>query len=108
MLNQKNIVAAFQGMHVLPQNIAMYDYQESVTTGQTDRRWTDRQTDARQNDPYVPLCFAGYKFYIQTCPSLSMVALICSDPGVIVKALLALTPLDNACLAMLADRLISS
>ena len=27
-------------------NIAMHDYQESVTTG---------QTDARQSDPYVPL-----------------------------------------------------
>ena len=32
------------------QNIAMQDYQKSVTTG---------QTDARQSDPYVPLCFAG-------------------------------------------------
>ena len=30
------------------------DYQESVTTGQTDG-----QTDAGQSDPYVPLCFAG-------------------------------------------------
>ena len=35
-------------------NIAMPDYQESVTTGQTDG-----QTDAGQSDPYVPLCFAG-------------------------------------------------
>ena len=35
-------------------NIAMHDYQESVTTGQTDG-----QTDAGQSDPYVPLCFAG-------------------------------------------------
>ena len=33
------------------QNIAMRDYKESVTTG---------QTDARQSDPYVPLCFAGH------------------------------------------------
>ena len=33
-------------------NIAMCDYQESVTTG---------QTHARQSDPYVPLCFAGDK-----------------------------------------------
>ena len=44
------------------QNITMRDYQESVTTRQTDRwtdRQTDRQTDARQSDPYVPLCFAG-------------------------------------------------
>ena len=31
-------------------NIAMPDYQESVTTGQTHRRTPD---------PYVPLCFAG-------------------------------------------------
>ena len=35
-------------------NIAMRDYQESVTTGQTHE-----QTDAGQSDPYVPLCFAG-------------------------------------------------
>ena len=35
-------------------NIAMYDYQESVTTGQTHG-----QTDAGQSGPYVPLCFAG-------------------------------------------------
>ena len=35
-------------------NVAMRDYQESVTTGQRDG-----QTDAGQNDPYMPLCFAG-------------------------------------------------
>ena len=35
-------------------NIAMRDYQESVTTGQTHG-----QTDAGQSDPYVLLCFAG-------------------------------------------------
>ena len=35
-------------------NIAMRDYQESVTSGQTHT-----QTDAGQSDPYVPLCFAG-------------------------------------------------
>ena len=35
-------------------NIAMRDYQESVTTGQTDT-----QTDAGQSDPCVPLCFVG-------------------------------------------------
>ena len=40
-------------------NIARGDYQESVTTGQTDRQ-TDGQTDAGQSDPYVPLCFTGY------------------------------------------------
>ena len=43
-------------------NIAMRDYQESVTTGQTHTRThthMDRQTDAGQIDPYVPLCFAG-------------------------------------------------
>ena len=38
----------------LLQNIAMRDYQESVTTGQTDGR-----TDAGQSDPYDLLCFAG-------------------------------------------------
>ena len=32
----------------------MRDYQESVTTGQTDR-----ETDAGQSDPYVLLYFAG-------------------------------------------------
>ena len=31
-------------------NIALCDYQESVTTA---------QTDAGQSDPNVPLCFAG-------------------------------------------------
>ena len=34
-------------------NIAMHDYQEGVTTGQTDG-----QTDAGQSDSYVPLCFS--------------------------------------------------
>ena len=40
------------------QNIALCDYKESMTTRQTDIR-TDRQTDAGQSDPYMPLCFAG-------------------------------------------------
>ena len=35
-------------------NTATCDYQERVTTGQRDG-----QTDAKQSDPYVPLCFAG-------------------------------------------------
>ena len=39
-------------------NIAMRDYKESVTTGQTHRQ-TDGRTDAGQSDPYVPLCSAG-------------------------------------------------
>ena len=39
-------------------NIAMRDYQESVTIGQTDTH-THTQTNAGQSDPYVPLCFAG-------------------------------------------------
>ena len=47
-------------------NIAMRDYQESVTTGQTHGQ-TDGQTDGRtngridagQSDPYVPLFFAS-------------------------------------------------
>ena len=44
------------------QDIAISDYQESVTTGQTDTQTDtqmDGQTDAGQSDPYVPLCFAG-------------------------------------------------
>ena len=40
------------------QNIAMCDYQESVTTRQTGKQ-IDGRTDAGQSDPYVPLCFAG-------------------------------------------------
>ena len=42
--------------------VAVRDYQESVTTGQTDTqidRRTDGQTDAGQSDPYVSQCFAG-------------------------------------------------
>ena len=35
-------------------NIAMHDYQENMTTGQTHG-----QTDAKQSDPHVPLCFAN-------------------------------------------------
>ena len=38
-------------------NIAMHDYQENVTTKKVQLQ--DRQTDARQSDPYVPLCLAG-------------------------------------------------
>ena len=48
-------MAAFRGMHVSPQNIAMGDFQESVTIRQTDR-WTD----AGQSDPYMLLCFPDY------------------------------------------------
>ena len=60
LTNKNNIVAAFRGMHVSPAKHSYAwlprkcDYQESVTTGRTDR-----QTDAGQSDPYVPLCFAG-------------------------------------------------
>ena len=54
------IVTAFRRMHVSPaKKIAMRDYQESVTTGQTHGR-----TDAGQSDPYKPLCFAGDTKYI--------------------------------------------
>ena len=43
----------------IPRN-ALRGYQESVTTGQTDRQTdTHTQTDAEKSDPYVPLCFAG-------------------------------------------------
>ena len=40
------------------QNIAMRDYPENVTSGQTDGQ-KDRHTDDRQSDAYVMLCFAG-------------------------------------------------
>ena len=46
-------------------DIAMRDYQESATTGQTDG-----QIDARKSDPYVPLCFEGDT---KTCLSSSNV-----------------------------------
>ena len=36
-------------------NIVMRDNQEKRDYG------TDRQTDAGQSDPYVPLCFAGHR-----------------------------------------------
>ena len=39
-------------------NIVMRDYQESVTTRQIDTK-SERQIDAGQSDPHVPLCFAG-------------------------------------------------
>ena len=53
-------------------NIAMRDYQESVTTGQTHRRMderTDRETNAVQSDPYVPICFTSdtKTFIFVTC-----------------------------------------
>jgi len=43
-----------------------------------------------------------------SCPSLSIVALICSDPGVITNSDLAFNPLDAASFAMFADLSISS
>ena len=36
-------------------NIAMRDYQESVTTGQTDRQ-TNRQTNRQTPDKVIPMC----------------------------------------------------
>ena len=44
--------------HMQTIHVAMSDYQESVTTGQTHGQ-THGQTDAGQSDPYVPLCLAG-------------------------------------------------
>ena len=49
-LVKKKLEAAFQGMHVLPAKHS-YDYQESVTTWQTDGQ-TDRQTP----DKVLPMC----------------------------------------------------
>ena len=50
----------------------MRDYQKSVTTEQTHGQ-TDGQTDAGQNDPYVPLCFAGDTKVIPMCRYASQV-----------------------------------
>ena len=53
-------------------NIAMRDYQESVTTGQTDTQ-RDGQKDAGQSDPDVPLCLAGdTKIAFRTYISVSL------------------------------------
>ena len=51
------IVAAFRGMHVSPAKHS-YAWLPRKCDYRTDTR-TDRQTDAGQSDPYVPLCFAG-------------------------------------------------
>ena len=49
-------------------NIAMRDYQESVTTGQTDGR-TDRQTP----DKVIPMCrYASQAAQIQHCTCIYM------------------------------------
>ena len=46
-----NIVAAFRECMCRLQNIAMGDYQESVTNGQTDT-----QTDRQMPDKVIPIC----------------------------------------------------
>ena len=46
-------------MHVSPAKHSYADYQESVTTGQTQARTdgrTDRQTDGRTPDKVIPMC----------------------------------------------------
>ena len=50
-----NIVAAFRGMHVSPAKHS-YAWLPRKCDYRTD---SHTQTDARQSDPYVPLCFAG-------------------------------------------------
>ena len=59
-------------------NIALRDFQESVTTGQTDTH-RDGQTDAGQSDPYVPLCFASdtkmeFLYSIEVCMETHMLS----------------------------------
>ena len=49
----QNIAAAFRGMHAWP---AKHSY---VWLQRKCDYQTDTQTDAKQSDPYVPLCFAG-------------------------------------------------
>ena len=51
LMKTKNIVAAFEECMCRLRNIAMRDYQESVTMGQTDTR-THRQTP----DKVIPMC----------------------------------------------------
>ena len=55
-------------------NIAMRDYQESVTTG---------QTDTGKGDPHVPLCFAGDRIiflFMRILPRMNvMIDFICMD-----------------------------
>ena len=54
-----NIVATFQGMHVLPAKHS-YAWLPRKCDYRTDtHRRADRQTGAAQSDPYVPLCFGG-------------------------------------------------
>ena len=50
-------MAAFRGMHMSPaKQLCLTTKKAWLPDRQTDR---DRQTDAGQSDPYVPLCFAG-------------------------------------------------
>ena len=44
-------MAAFRGMHVSSANSNMRNYQESVTT-----RQTDRQSDGQRRDKVIPMC----------------------------------------------------
>ena len=50
----------------------------------------------------------NYTTKYHTMPSLSIVARICSEPGVTLNAAFAVNPCSNACLAMLAQRPMSS
>ena len=50
----KNIVAAFRGMHVSP---AKHNYATKKVWLLDRHKY--RRTEARQSDPYVPLCFTG-------------------------------------------------
>ena len=56
---------AFVGMQVLPANHRDTDYQESVTTG---------QTDTGQSDPHVSLCFARTKNVVLICNIITLKA----------------------------------
>ena len=58
-------------------NITMRDYQESLTTG---------QTDAGQSDPYVPLCFAGNTITVYSSMTICTQVLIFKLLGKIVLA----------------------
>ena len=77
----KKTVAAFRGMHVSPANIAMRDYQESVTTGQTHGRTgcpTDRRTHRRRTKwSLIPMC----RYASQVTQTYCLTNSTCEEPA---------------------------
>ena len=61
-------------------NIAMRDYHESVITGHTDIQ-IDKQTDAKQSGPFMPVCFAGDKLVLLNHFSSAQTSYLPSQPN---------------------------